>query len=36
MIMDRTSASPRSMGLTLAANDASAVVAEPRVTRLLD
>ena len=36
MIMDRTSASPRSMGLTLAANDASAVAAEPRVTRLLD
>ena len=36
MIMDRTSASPHSMGLTLAANDATAVAAEPRGTRLLD
>ena len=36
MIMDRTSASPHSMGLTLAANDTTAVAAEPRGTRLLD
>ena len=36
MIMYRTSASPHSMGLTLAANDATAVAAEPRGTRLLD
>ena len=36
MIMDRTSASPHSMGLTLAANDTPAVAAEPRGTRLLD
>ncbi|MEY4360232.1 MAG: Phosphoenolpyruvate carboxylase, partial [Cyanobacteriota bacterium] len=35
MIMVRTSASPSSMGLTLAATEASAVAAEPRVTRLL-
>jgi phosphoenolpyruvate carboxylase len=34
MIMDRTSASSPSMGLTLA-NDAAAVAAEPRVMRLL-
>ena len=36
MIMARTSASFSSMGLTLAANEASAVAVEPRVTRLLD
>ena len=36
MIMTRTSASFSSMGLTLAANEASAVAVEPRVTRLLD
>jgi len=36
MIMAKLFASHTSMGLTLAANEASAVAVEPRVTRLLD
>jgi phosphoenolpyruvate carboxylase len=35
MIMDRTAAETASMGPTLAATEASAPAAEPRVTRLL-
>ena len=35
MIMDRTAADTASMGPTLAATEASAPAAEPRVTRLL-